>query len=72
MWAWVLGGAAVGGLIMLVMYAVWLWHKASDVWFELQRLGAQAEEMGELLSHLEFDKLDQPHDTAERHVAGQL
>lgn len=58
MWALIFGGIALGGVIMLVMYAVWLWHKASDLMFELARLGNQAEELGELLGKLEFDKLE--------------
>jgi hypothetical protein len=61
MWAWIFGGIALAGLVMLVMYGVWLWHKASDLWFELQRLGTQATELGDLVQQLELDKLEHPH-----------
>lgn len=61
MWAWIFGGIALAGLVMLVMYGVWLWHKASDLWFELQRLGTQAAELGDLVQQLELDKLEHPH-----------
>ncbi len=60
MWALIFGGIALAGLIMLVMYGIWLWHKASDLMFELRRLGDQAEELGALLEKLEFDKLERP------------
>ncbi|WP_028709346.1 hypothetical protein [Propionicicella superfundia] len=60
MWALIFGGIAVAGVIMLVMYGIWLWHKASDLMFELQRLGVQAEELSTLLEQIEFDRLERP------------
>ncbi len=57
-WAWIFTGIALGGIIMLVSYAIWLWHKASDLMFELRRLGAQSEEIARLLGQIEFDRLD--------------
>jgi hypothetical protein len=34
-WVFVFGGIALAGLVMLIAYAVWLAHKASDVMSEL-------------------------------------
>ncbi len=66
MWAWIFGGIAVAGLIMLVMYGIWLWHKVSDLMFELKRLGKQAEEITALLGQIELDKLSSPAATPAR------
>lgn len=60
MWALIFGGIAVGGVIMLVMYGIWLWHKASDLMFELKRLGAQADELTSLMGQIEVGKLSAP------------
>jgi hypothetical protein len=60
MWAWIFGGIAVAGIVMLVMYAIWLWHKASDLMSEVEWLGSQAEEIATLLGQIEFDRLDRP------------
>lgn len=51
-WVLVFGGIALGGLIMLASYAVWLWHKASDLFSELEMLGTRAEELAELVSRI--------------------
>lgn len=58
-WAWIFVGIALGGIVMLVSYAIWLWHKASDLMFEMNRLTEQAEEMATLLSQIDFDRLGQ-------------
>lgn len=42
----------LGGLIMVVSYAVWLAHKASDVFSEIEMLGKRAEELSDLLSQI--------------------
>ena len=34
-WVMVFGGIAVAGLVMVICYAVWLAHKASDVMSEV-------------------------------------
>jgi hypothetical protein len=52
-WVLVFGLIALAGLIMLVSYAVWLAHKAADLFSELEMLGTRAEELAELLSQLE-------------------
>ncbi len=52
MWVWVFLGIAFAGLVMLVFYAVWLAHKASDLFSEVEMLGTRAEELGEIVGQL--------------------
>ncbi|HAM45207.1 MAG TPA: hypothetical protein DCM67_09355 [Propionibacteriaceae bacterium] len=52
-WVLLFGAIAVGGLIMVVSYAVWLWHKASDLFSELEMLGERLAELGELLNQIQ-------------------
>ncbi|MDR1238323.1 MAG: hypothetical protein LBK28_08775 [Propionibacteriaceae bacterium] len=51
---WVLAflGIALGGIVMLICYAVWLAHKASDLFSELEMLGTRAEEFGNIVGKL--------------------
>ncbi|MCA0251395.1 MAG: hypothetical protein LCH76_03700 [Actinobacteria bacterium] len=53
-WVFVFVGIALGGLIMLISYAVWLAHKASDLFSEIEMLGTRATELGDLLEQLEL------------------
>lgn len=52
-WVLVFGGIALGGLIMVISYAVWLWHKASDLFSELEMLGKRAEELADLVAQIQ-------------------
>lgn len=52
-WVLLFGLIALGGLIMVVSYAIWLWHKASDLFSELEMLGRRAEELAELLGRIQ-------------------
>lgn len=52
-WVLLFGLIGLGGLIMVVSYAVWLWHKASDLFSELEMLGRRAEELAELLGRIQ-------------------
>ncbi len=52
-WVLVFGLIALAGVIMLVSYAVWLAHKAADLFSELEMLGRRAEELADLLSQIE-------------------
>lgn len=54
MWVLIFGGIALAGLITVVSYAVWLAHKASDLFSELQMLGKRAEELATLVSKFEL------------------
>lgn len=51
-WFLIFAGIGLIGLIMVVSYAVWLWHKASDLFSELGMLGQRAAELGELVSQV--------------------
>ena len=59
-WVLVFGLIALGGAVMVVSYAVWLWHKASDLFSELEMLGRRAEELSELLSRLQPELPSRP------------
>ncbi|MBP8918604.1 MAG: hypothetical protein KBG85_02765 [Micropruina sp.] len=54
MWVWIFGGIALAGLITVASYALWLVHKASDLFSELQMLGTRAQELAELVEQLEL------------------
>jgi len=54
MWVWIFLGIAVAGAITIGSYAVWLAHKASDLFSEVQMVGKRAEELAELLSQVEI------------------
>lgn len=57
-WVVVFGGVALAGLVTVVSYAVWLAHKASDLFSEVHMLGQRAAEASELLAAIGA------HDTA--------
>lgn len=52
-WVLLFGLIALGGLITMISYAVWLGHKAADLFSELEMLGQRAEELADLLSQLQ-------------------
>ncbi|PIF01503.1 MAG: hypothetical protein CR979_02210 [Propionibacterium sp.] len=39
-------------LAVLIAYAIWLWHKASDVYSEIQMLSKRTEELADLLAQI--------------------
>lgn len=51
-WVLVFSLIALAGLVMVVSYAVWLLHKASDLFSELEMLGQRAEELADLLAQI--------------------
>ncbi len=53
LWVFVFGGIALVGLVMLVAYAVWLMHKASDLMSEFGQLGARAGELADLVAQIQ-------------------
>lgn len=53
-WVLIFGGIALLGLVTAVSYAVWLAHKASDLYSEVQMLGRRAEEASELLGRIQL------------------
>lgn len=52
MWVLLFGAIALGGLIVMISYAVWLWHKASDLFSELEMLATRMEELADLLGQI--------------------
>ena len=54
-WILLFGLIALGGLIMVVSYGIWLWHKASDLFSELEMLGERATELADILGRLQPD-----------------
>jgi len=52
-WVLVFGGIAVAGLIMLIAYAIWLAHKAADVFAEVKVLGNRADQFLQLTAQIE-------------------
>ena len=53
-WVWVFIVIGVLGLISLVFWAIWLWHKVSDLFSEVAMLGKRATEFGDLLGKVEL------------------
>lgn len=53
-WVLIFGGIALAGLITVASYAVWLAHKASDLFSELQMVGKRAEELAALVSQVQL------------------
>jgi hypothetical protein len=51
-WVIVFVGIALAGLVMLICYAVWLAHKASDVWSEVSMLADRADELAQLVGQI--------------------
>ncbi|MDO4784467.1 MAG: hypothetical protein Q3997_05215 [Propionibacteriaceae bacterium] len=49
-WFLIFAGIGLIGLVMVASYAVWLWHKAGDLFSELGMLARRAEELGDLMS----------------------
>jgi hypothetical protein len=56
-WVFVFGGIALAGLVMLIAYAIWLAHKASDVFAELKVLGRRGGQFADIVSQIKIDQL---------------
>lgn len=56
---WIFLGIAVAGLVMVVCYGIWLWHKASDLASEVLMLGKRGDELADLLGQIKFPELEQ-------------
>lgn len=59
LWVLIFAGIAVAGLVVAISYAVWLWHKASDLFSEVEMLGQRVEELTALLAQIEPTPADQ-------------
>lgn len=53
-WVLVFCGIALAGAVMLVAYAVWLAHKAGDLFSEIEMLATRAEELATLLESIQL------------------
>ena len=51
-WVLVFGGIALAGLVMLVCYAVWLIHKASDVMSEVRVLLSRGDRLAAIVGQV--------------------
>jgi hypothetical protein len=72
-WVLVFGGIAVAGLAMVVSYAVWLFHKASDVMSEVRVLFDHGDQLATLVGQIQVPQLDGFGDDvdSERMVRGE-
>jgi hypothetical protein len=60
-WVIVFASIALAGVVMLICYAVWLAHKASDVWSEVDMLAVRADELAQLVGQIQVpDRAVQP------------
>jgi hypothetical protein len=60
-WVIVFVSIALAGVVMLISYAVWLAHKAGDVWSEVDMLAVRADEFARLVGQLQVpDRAFQP------------
>jgi hypothetical protein len=56
-WVFVFGGIALAGLVMLIAYAVWLAHKASDVMSEIRVLAERGDQLAGLVAQIQVPEL---------------
>lgn len=52
LWVLLFTAIAVGGLVMVICYAVWLAHKVSDLYSEVAVLAHQAADLAELAAQV--------------------
>jgi hypothetical protein len=67
-WVFVFGGIALAGLVMLIAYAVWLAHKASDVMSELGVLADRGDQLAELLGQIQAPELSSAEPRRRSHL----
>ncbi|MBA3528379.1 MAG: hypothetical protein H0T91_03525 [Propionibacteriaceae bacterium] len=68
-WVVVFAGIAVAGVIMVIGYGVWLFHKASDLMSEVRVLVDKLAELSELVSQVEVPRTPGGPDEARDLVA---
>jgi hypothetical protein len=72
-WVIVFVGIALAGLVMLISYAVWLAHKAADVWSEVDMLAVRANELAELVAQIEIrERAFQSYRPADRTITAEI
>lgn len=71
-WVIVFGSIGLAGAIMLICYAVWLAHKASDLFSELEMLAVRADELAGLVAQIKVpERAFQPDTHSDRTIASQ-
>ena len=71
-WVIVFGSIGLAGAIMLICYAVWLAHKASDLFSEVEMLAVRADELAGLISQIEVPEgAFQPDRHSDRTISSQ-
>ena len=72
-WVIVFVGIALAGLVMVICYAVWLAHKASDVWSEVSMLADRADELAQLVGQVRVpEHTFQPDRPTDRTIYAQI
>jgi len=72
-WVIVFGAIGLAGAIMLISYAVWLAHKTSDLFSELDMLAVRAGELADLVSQIKVPERTYLADwRGERIVSSQI
>ena len=72
-WVIVFVGIALAGLVMLISYAVWLAHKASDVWSEVDMLAVRANELADSWQQIQVpERAFQPNWPNDRTISAQI
>ena len=71
-WVIVFGSIGLAGVIMLICYAVWLAHKASDLLSELEMLAVRADELAGLVGQINIpERAFQPDWHSDRTISSQ-
>jgi hypothetical protein len=72
-WVIVFVGIALAGVVMLISYAVWLAHKASDVWSEVDMLAERANELAQLVGQIQVpEQAFRPDWPSDRTISAQI
>jgi hypothetical protein len=72
-WVIVFVAIALGSLVMLISYAVWLAHKASDVWSEVDVLATRANELAQLVAQIQIpEPAFQPNWPSDRTITAEI
>jgi hypothetical protein len=71
-WVIVFGSIGLAGAIMVISYAVWLAHKASDLFSEFEMLAVRADELAELVGQIKVpERAFQPEWNGDRTISTQ-
>jgi hypothetical protein len=72
-WVVVFVGIGLAGAIMLICYAVWLSHKASDLWSELEMVAVRGDQLADLVNQIKFpERVFQPDWRPDRTISSEI